>query len=152
HFPLHRVGLADRPYFLAHQEDPLLGLHIGQPLRSRMTDEWFISMSRRISKADGSFGGVVVAVVEPHYFKRFYEDVSNAEDTLIALLLRDGTLLARTPDYEATIGRSYSDSLVRNLAVERGNGVTWSTSPVDQITRIVGYRTLADGSLIVMAG
>jgi signal transduction histidine kinase len=145
-------NLADRPYFQAHQEDPLLGLHIGQPLRSRPGDIWFISLSRRITTADGSFAGIVVAAVEPHYFKHLYEKLSIGRGKLIALLLRDGTLLARTPDHDGTIGRSFAGSPVRRQAVERGSGVTWSTSPVDRTTRIVGYRTLAGGSLIAMVG
>jgi signal transduction histidine kinase len=149
---LHETSLAERPYFQAHREDPNLGLHIGQPLRSITTDFWFISISRRIANADGSFGGVVVAAVEPHYFRRFYENVSVGEDTLIALLLRDGTLLARTPDHEETIGRSYVRSPVRKLALELGNGVIWTTSPVDRTMRIVAYKTLAQGSLIAMVG
>ncbi len=144
--------MADRPYFQAHREDPDLGLHIGQPLRSITTDFWFIGLSRRIANADGGFGGVVVAAVEPRYFKRFYENISVGEGTLIALLLRDGTLLARTPDHDETIGTSYARSPVRKLALELGSGVAWTTSPVDRTTRIVAYRTLAKELLIVMVG
>ena len=152
---LHETSLADRPYVQAHREVPDLGLHIGQPLRSVTTDFWFISLSRRIANADGGFGGfggVVVAAVEPRYFKRFYENISVGEGTLIALLLRDGTLLARTPDHDETIGRSDARSPVHKLALELGSGVTWTTSPVDRTTRIVAYRTLAKESLIVMVG
>ncbi len=147
-----RLSLADRPYFQAHIANPDLGLHVGQPLQSRSVGVWFVSLSRRIANADGSFAGIVVAAVEPHYFKSFYEDLSNGEGALIALLLRDGTLLARTPDHDETIGTSYARSPVRELAVEHGSGVTWTTSPLDRTTRLVAYRTLAMESLIVMVG
>jgi two-component system NtrC family sensor kinase len=147
-----RVTLADRPYFQVHQGDAGLGLHIGRPLRSRFVGAWFVSLSRRITNADGSFGGIVVAAVEPSYFKRLYEDFSIGEEKLVALLLRDGTLLARTPRHDETIGRSCANSPVRKLAVERGSGFTWHTSSTDGSQRIVGYRTLAGGSLIVMVG
>ena len=138
-----RVSLADRPYFQAHVANSDLGLHVGQPLQSRSVGVWFVSLSRRIADADGSFAGIVVAAVEPRYFKSLYEDLSNGEGALIALLLRDGTLLARTPYHDETIGTSYAPSPVRELAVEHGSGVTWTTSPVDRTTRIVAYRTLA---------
>jgi two-component system, NtrC family, sensor kinase len=147
-----RVTLADRPYFQAHRGDPGLGLRIGQPLRSRSVGVWFVSLSRRITNADGSFGGIVVAAVEPSYFKRLYEDLAIGEDKLFALLLSDGTLLARTPQYDETIGRSYADSPVRKLAVERGSGVTRHTSATDGSQRIIGYRTVVGGSLIVKVG
>jgi signal transduction histidine kinase len=146
------VSLADRPYFRAHLADPGLGLHIGQPLRSRSVGRWFVSFSRRIADGDGGFDGIVVAAAEPGYFKHFYEGISLGDDDLIALLLADGTLIARTPGHEATIGQSYADSPVRNLAVARGSGVTWTTSPIDGVRRLVGYRMVAGGSVIVLAG
>jgi signal transduction histidine kinase len=146
-----RVSLADRPYFRAHQQDERLGLHIGQPLRSRSVGQWFVSFSRRITDAEGSFGGIVVAAVEPRYFKHFYEGLSLGDDDLISLLLSDGTALARTPDHEGTIGTSYADSRLLKRAAT-GSGVEWSTSPVDGITRLIGYRKLAGAPVVVLAG
>src|SRR5687768_8882938 len=78
-----RISLADRPYFKAHQEDPTLGLHVGHPLRSRSVNIWFISFSRRISRPDGSFGGIVVAALEPRYFEQFYRGLSVGEKGII---------------------------------------------------------------------
>ena len=68
------------------------------------------------------------------------------------MLLSDGTLLARTPDHEGTIGTRFADGAVRKRAAEQGSGVGWATSPVDGIERIIGCRTLAGGSVIVFAG
>jgi signal transduction histidine kinase len=147
-----RVSLTDRPYFRVHQEDPEVGLHIGQPLLGRAAGRWFVSFSRRITNADGSFGGVVVAAVQPAYFKQFYERVTIGKTDLIALLLRDGTLLARIPDHEDTLGKSYAASRVRDLAVTQGSGIAWAISPLDGINRLVAYRTVAGGALIVLAG
>ena len=68
-----RVSLADRDYFIAHATNPDLGLHIGRPLVSRSVGVWFVSLSRRLTKPDGSFGGIAVAAVEPRYFEHFYQ-------------------------------------------------------------------------------
>jgi signal transduction histidine kinase len=146
------VSLADRPYFQAHRDNPGLDLHIGRPLQSRSRGLWFVSITRRINNPDGSFGGIVLAAVEPRYFKRFYKGLSLGEDHLIALALKDGTLLARTPDHEMSIGRSFADSPAVRAATAHGTGVVWSISPVDATQRIVGYRALAGGSLVVLAG
>jgi hypothetical protein len=81
-----RVSLADRPYFKAHQENPAVGLHVERPLRSRSVGVWFVSFSRRINRPDGSFGGTVVAAVEPRYFEHFYSGLSVGQDGFIALL------------------------------------------------------------------
>ncbi|MET0660820.1 MAG: ATP-binding protein [Steroidobacteraceae bacterium] len=148
-----RINFADRAYFEAHRLHPDLGLHIGQPLRSRSTvGVWFVSLSRRISNADGSFGGIVVAAVEPRYFKRFYEGLQTGKDSVIALRLRDGTLLARTPDHDGSIGTSYAGSNVHSLTESAERGATWSTSPIDGIKRIIGYQTLGESPLVVLAG
>ena len=73
------LSLEDRPYFQAHREDPSLGLHIGKPLQSRSVGVWFVSFSRRINNPDGSFGGIVVAALEPRYLKCFYKGLSLGE-------------------------------------------------------------------------
>ena len=106
-------SLEDRPYFQAHRDGPEPRLAYRQPLQSRSVGVWFVSFSRRISHPDGSFGGIVVAALEPRYFKCFYKGLSSEKGNLIALLLKDGTLLARTPDHEATIGKTYADIAAR---------------------------------------
>lgn len=148
-----RVTLADRPYFKAHQDDPNLGLHVGQPLRSRSVNVWFVSFSRRINRPDGSFGGIVVAAVEPRYFEQFYEGLSVGENGIIALLLRDGTLLARSPASEEAIGKSFAAAGPVYGALARSpQGTYWAPSPVDGTTRVVGYRALGIVPAVVLVG
>jgi signal transduction histidine kinase len=149
---LEGASFAERPYFQVHRLEPETGLHIGQPLRSLKGGIWFVSFSRRIANADGSFAGVVVAAVEPKYFKHFYEEISMRGDDLVALLLRDGTLIARTPNHDETIGQSYSESPLRHLAMTNGGGIAWNASTLDGVQRVVGYRVLARGAAIVLFG
>lgn len=148
-----RVSLADRDYFRVHQEDATLRLHVGQPLRSRAAGVWFISFSRRINRPDGSFGGIVVAAVDPRYFEQFYQGLSVGENGIIALLMRDGTLLARSPAAEEAIGRSYAAVEPINTYLSRSpQGVYWGTSPVDATTRVVGYRAIGTMPAVVLVG
>ena len=149
--PPHPTSLADRPYFKAHRDNAGHGLHITHPLRSVSTGVWFVGLSRRISNPDGSFGGVVVAATEPRYLKGLYEGWPLEKDSFIAFGLRDGTLLSHTPNHEY-IGTSHADGPAHKLALERGSGVTWVMSPIDGIRRVVGYRTLAGGAVVVFAG
>ena len=149
--PPHPTSLADRPYFKAHRDNAGLGLHITHPLRSVSTGVWFVGLSRRVSTPDGRFGGVVVAATEPRYLKNFYEGLPLEKDSIIAFALRDGTLLSHAPNHEE-IGKSHADGPVHKLALERGSGVTWAISPIDGIRRVIGYRTLAGGAMVVVAG
>ncbi|WP_262268421.1 hybrid sensor histidine kinase/response regulator [Microvirga yunnanensis] len=148
-----RVSLADRPYYKAHQQDPALGLHVEQPLRSRSVGVWFVSFSRRINRPDGSFGGIVVAAVEPRYFERFYRGLSVGEEGFIALLLRNGTLLARSPAAEEAIGKSFAAVEPLNTHLSRSpQGIFWGTSPIDGMTRVIGYRALDTVPAVVNVG
>ena len=144
------VSLADRDYFRIHEGDPSVGLHIGRPLKSRSRGVWFISLSRRIETADRSFSGIVVAAVEPLYFESFYQRLWVGGGT-ISLFLSPGILLARSPAKEEVIGTSFADmEPFRSLLGARNPGIAWLTSPIDGISRVVGYQKLDIAPVIVL--
>lgn len=144
-----RVSLADRDYFVAHRENSSLGLHVGPPLLSRSVGVWFVSLSRRIERADGSFGGIVVAAMEPLYFEEFYRQLWVGNGT-IAMFLRDGTLLARSPRGTQLIGVSFASAEpFSSLLPESAGDVYWDRSPIDHINRVAGYRALQNVPLVM---
>lgn len=148
-----KVNVADRPYFADHWENANLGLLIGHPIRSRVDNAWLISFSRRLDRPDGSFGGVIVSAVDPGYFETFYRGLSVGKDGFISLLLRDGTLLARSPASEQAIGKSFAtSSAVFGHLADRSHGVYWSASPVDGLSRVVGYAALDQAPALVLVG
>ncbi|WP_164778418.1 hybrid sensor histidine kinase/response regulator [Mesorhizobium sp. M7A.F.Ca.US.006.01.1.1] len=144
------VSLADRPYFLAQKNDASTGLYFGQPLKSRSVGVWFISLSRRIQTKDGDFGGIVAAAVEPLYFEAFYRQLWVGGGT-IALLLRDGTLLARSPQQDDAIGKSFASSEpFRSLLSQADQGAIWSKSPIDFVPRLVGFQAVAGTPMVML--
>lgn len=56
-----------------------------------------IIMSRKLNKLDGSFGGMVVAAVDPAYFMQFFTSVNMGTRRYMSIALTDGTLLASGP-------------------------------------------------------
>ncbi|MBB3612535.1 signal transduction histidine kinase [Rhizobium sp. BK602] len=145
------VSLADRQYFKAHVDDRSPALHIGPPLMSRSVNRWFISLTRRIEGKDGRFAGVVVAAMEPRYFKEFYQKLWVGDGT-IALLLADGILLTRSPTDEGVVAKSFADAEPFKSLLSRGNrGVLWSESPIDGVRRVVGYQRLESAPLVMLA-
>jgi two-component system, NarL family, sensor histidine kinase BarA len=68
------VNIADREYFVFHRAHALGGLHISAPVSGRVGGGPAILFTRRLDKADGSFGGVVVISMQPGYFLNTYED------------------------------------------------------------------------------
>jgi signal transduction histidine kinase len=145
-----RVSLADRPYFAAHRANPSLGLHIGQALKSRSTGTWFISLSRRIEREGGGFGGIAVAAVEPLYFENFYRQLWLGEG-VIALFQSDGVLLARSPRREDAMGNSFASMEPFHSQLRQSlHGFIWTTSSVEGAERITGYRVLDDLPIVVL--
>lgn len=88
------VNVSDRDYFKAHQADPKLGLLVDKPLRGRVTGRWFLSISRRFNNPDGTFAGVVVAVVSQDYFNQFYQTAEDTKHLSTALVNADGLVFS----------------------------------------------------------
>ena len=105
-FPIPRVTVADRGYFQFHRTHTKEDVFIGRPLVNRMGGEWTVHMSRRIERSDGRFAGVVVAALNLAYFEQLH-DLDLEYISPIALYLKDGSLLTRTPRNEEMIGMPF---------------------------------------------
>jgi len=105
------VNLADREHFLVHQRGLISGLYISRPVLGRVSGKWSIQLSRRISRPDGSFDGIMIASIDPFYFSHTFDNLDVGRNGLISILNRDGSLLARTRLNDKTIGRDMSSTL-----------------------------------------
>ena len=105
-FPIPQVEVADRDYFQFHRTHTKGDVFIGRPLVNRMGGEWTVHMSRRIERRDGRFAGVVVAALNLDYFEQLH-NLKLEYISPIALYLKDGRLLTRTPRDDDMIGRAF---------------------------------------------
>jgi hypothetical protein len=79
--PRHNVS--DRSYFAYHRDTPDNTLRISELMQSRMDDQAsMIVLSKRITRLDGSFGGVVAAAVDKDYFNGFYRTFQLGPDAV----------------------------------------------------------------------
>lgn len=148
--PASSNAVSEREYFRVHRHDPDPGIHIGPPIVSGEGKQ-FINVSRRINRIDGGFGGVVVAAVEPDYFRDFYSMANVGADGAIALLLNDGTLLFGS--LPQVTGKSFADRMPfseRRLAAP--SGTYHATSATDNTARIFSYRQVRGLPLVVVVG
>lgn len=147
-----KVNLSDREYFLIHRDDPSLGLYIDRPMLSKQGVP-FIGLSRRINRADGSFGGVIVASLEPDYLRRFYDTIRAGEQGMVALVRRDGTLMLRVPG-AARAPREQRISIPYLMDQSRRGieGHYAADSEVDDVERSFFYRHVARRPLLVVVG
>jgi diguanylate cyclase (GGDEF)-like protein len=141
-----------REYFIFHRTHPDLGPHVGTPVRSRVTYQWIIPVSRRLNDAQGRFFGVAVAAIELDHFNRFYARFDIGHDGVILLALNEGTQLTRWPLLADSIGKDVKGGPVTGLYarnLESGNAML--ASPVDGRLRIIGYDHLQHFSAIAVA-
>ena len=152
-FPATKLDFSDREYFQVHRDELVKGLHISHPLFSRTRNIWFISMSRRLTHADGSFAGVVVAAVEPRYIEGFYRSIKVGRSGTVSLFLRDGIMLVRSPYIEGAIGKSFLGSpLFTTHLPKAAVGTYQAPSLMDGSTRFFSYRTVPGRPLVVVIG
>ncbi|MEI7610549.1 MAG: cache domain-containing protein, partial [Rhodospirillaceae bacterium] len=97
------VNLADRDYFTDHRDGGPERTFIDRPEVSRTDGRWFIGMSHRVTDLNGQFAGVVNAVVDPDYFRRFFATLGIDDGGFAALFDRTGTIFAREPDFQSFV-------------------------------------------------
>jgi signal transduction histidine kinase len=134
-WPIPRVDISDRHYFLAMKQDPNLKSEITQPIQNRSTGAWTIYLAHQVRGANGEFIGLILGAMEMRYFEDFYRAISLGEGSSIGLQRLDGIMLARFPQRDA-IGKSFSGA--KHLL----NGGTWG---------LVHEANLTDGQMAIKA-
>ncbi len=139
----------DRAYFQWHRDHTSRDLHIDRLLIARTTGRLALPLSRRIDRADGSFGGVVVATLAPEFFEQFYRTVATGAQGAITLWTNDGQPLFRYPAVPEGAADVVSPNAVK--AFERGSDTVQSHSPFDGIERRVAFERVEGLPLVVSA-
>ncbi|MVV51618.1 GGDEF domain-containing protein [Pseudomonas sp. PB120] len=148
-------NFADRDYFLAHVSNTDTGMFISRPFKPRCDcddkNEWRISFSRRISSTTGEFMGVAVASMRLSYFDQLFNSLNIGTGSTLAIINRDGILLAQKPHLENDpIGRSFANrpNVLRMLS--EGSGSFDSVSSVDQQQRLYTFSRVGNLPLTVI--
>jgi diguanylate cyclase (GGDEF)-like protein/PAS domain S-box-containing protein len=145
--PRHNVS--DRSYFAYHRDTADNTLRISELLQSRIDERSsMIVLSKRITKVDGSFGGVVAAALDKDYFNRFYRTFQLGPDGGITLIRRDGTLLIRWPASDKSRDLSRTDLFSKHLKLS-SVGHYKIISPFDSIVKHFGYQETPHYPMVV---
>ncbi len=147
--PARRLNNADRDYFRAHAARADLGLVISRPVTSRLVGVPVIVLSRRITKPDGSFGGIVSASLKLSYFTRLFANIGLGPRGAINLYLRDGTRLMRHPFAPADIGANVAGSATFQQFLTASHGTFVGDSLRDAGQRLYAYTSVGDLPLIL---
>ena len=148
----HRtVQVDDRDYYQYHREQPSTEAFISRPIKSRVTDKWTFTLSRRLNSPSGSFAGLVAVAFSTDYFNRYYSAVDLGSASRIMLLRRDGVLLMLAPFEEKLMNHAFaSRSLFTSELPQSPSGIYHNPrSTIDQSPRIIAYRSVEQFPLVV---
>jgi len=146
------TNVADRESFKVHQQHNDNQMFIGKLNLGRISHRWNIPMSHRINRADGSFGGIVYAAVDPEYFTGFYQQADLGEHGVVTLIGLDGIVRARRAGQKSSFGEHMRGTKLFVEQAKSRNGSYLSRGKADGVARFVSFRTLAQYPLIVMVG
>lgn len=105
-------------------------------------DSEVIIMSRKLDKLDGSYGGVVMAAINPEYFVDFFESVSDGEHHYMDIALSDGTVMVSGPNQGMHYSRLSEHLQTLTGAIKDVDVIHTSTQPFDNRNKIFSTNRL----------
>ncbi|WP_248798436.1 sensor domain-containing diguanylate cyclase [Pseudomonas sp. MWU13-2105] len=146
------VNNSDRDYFIYHREHVSSAPYIGPAIRSRSTNEWVITISRRLNHPDGSFAGVTLATIYLKYFLNLYEGIDMGGNGIINLTSSTGHIVVRKPFREIDIGTDISTGEVFALLTPGvSSGTATIRSFIDNAERVISFQRVNGYPLVVIA-
>ena len=148
-----KMDLSDREHFKVHVAANTGELFVSKPLLGRASGKWSIQLTRRITKPDGEFAGVVVVSIDPNYFTRFYGELKLGNQGLLALYGLDGVARVRKVGNKEDFGAKAPDSpMFERIARGETEGTYTRRSVVDGVERMFYFRKIPGYQLVVVAG
>jgi diguanylate cyclase (GGDEF)-like protein len=138
-------------FFQVHATRSDAGLFIGRPWVAP-DGQYLISLSRRVSNDDGSFGGVVAGSMRVSYFHSLFRKLSFGAKDSMALLSADGTLLMRAPFDIDMIGQSLRKSTVFNQFPRVQSGWYETASILDGEKRLFVFQQIGHHPMLIING
>jgi PAS domain S-box-containing protein len=127
-------------------------LHIGRPVPVDFGRRWRTPVTRRIDNSDGSFGGFLVATIDPAFFTNFYRRTNLGAAGVIVLIDADGYALARQAGASSSYGDDMRGGTLWKIRATRPSGSYLSSGNLDGVRRLFSYRTMSRSGIIVQVG
>ncbi len=143
----------DRDYFRYHQSTRSDRLFISPVEKGHVTGKYHFRITRRINNPDGSFGGIVLASVNPQSFSRYYHELKIGSQNVASLVgIRDKRLRARMPEPDIDMWAVPAESPIWAALEHAEAGSYENQSALDNIHRTFMYRTVGELPLVMVVG
>nr|WP_316654695.1 histidine kinase dimerization/phosphoacceptor domain -containing protein [uncultured Gellertiella sp.] len=143
------VNVADRDYFRAVREaDQTV---VSRQLEERVSKEQVFIVARRISQA-GKFGGVATIAIPVGRLADFWNSLGLGALSSIGVIGSDGWLVARYPAVVKSISLGQTPIFQPPLKWQQSGFYHSEKSPVDGLSRVVGFWRVDKWPLIAVTG
>ena len=141
------INITDREYFseLAAGKAE----YFSSLLVSRLNGEQIFVISRRLER-DGAFLGAAIISIEVAVLDEIWSSMDLVDNSTVGLLRDDGMLVARYPLPDGPQDLS-KFALFTDYLPKAPSGTYEASSPIDGVTRIVGYRRVEGAPLVAVA-
>jgi two-component system NtrC family sensor kinase len=144
--------LSDRDYFAAQVHGDA-GLFVGAVLTPRLgVGDPFFNVSLRRDGPESGFAGIVTASLLPGDFDRFYREIGRSPGSFLALVRRDGMVLARSPPLPEPVRQAGRLTIPDAFSGAADHGMLTLVSTIDNRERRLAWRRLDPYPLFVAAG
>ncbi|MET0722594.1 MAG: EAL domain-containing protein [Tardiphaga sp.] len=151
-WPVPDINIADRRHFRVLKSDSADQKVLAEPVISRVTGAWTAVFARKLVGRDGEFLGIISRGVEPAHFENFFASLALGKDATIAMIHRDGTVLARYPRNDTVIGQNLAASSVfQDILSSGGSSTGRYLSPIDGEDQLGSARRLAASPILIVA-
>ena len=152
--PGSTISIADRDYFLRAKDDAKAGLIISKPVVGRISGKWVVNLVRRVDRPDGSFGGVVYAVIALDHFQELFQTLDVGPNGLVSFRDLDLEMIAHYPSQGsdwAVGNRKVSKQFLDVIEHQAEAGTYVAHTGRDNVDRMIAYRKVGQypGYLIV---
>lgn len=137
-----RVNVGDRAYFIKQKSNATDQLVVSEPLLSRFTGKWLITLSRPMFSARGEFVGVAQMALRTEYFQALFEKIDVGAYGNVSLFDEEWRLLSRHPALPDQLGRQFLGAASRAMEGGSNRVVYEAPSRVDDTVRLFLARRL----------
>lgn len=151
--PAKPIDLSDREHFRVHVGQDNDDLFISRPMIGRASGKWSVQLTRKFQAKDGSFGGVVVASLDPAHLTKFFAAIDLGPRGAISLIGTDG--IVRASGGVANVGvLNLGEDISTSRIFERMRDKETGTFEYETATgerRIVSFRRVRGQPLFVVS-
>lgn len=145
------VDFSDREYFRQMKSQDESEAFISAPAEGRITGKWLMFITRRLNNPDGSFLGLVIALIDSQYLEEFYRTIGMVPGEAVTVLRRDGVVVAGYPDIEDRRGMHVPTQSPWYGLLAEGGGAYRSPGFLSHVPLIVTVHPLRDYALVLNA-